>query len=113
MGRMFITFDNLNDYLNSQYNEYCDEQRFLNDFYNVGFTKTSREVFDLNIERYPQIDFSYDDFKQLDHERLYDNYKMFLGYNESIDDTLFYIAENYYENFLDFASQYIPYFPRT
>ena len=32
---------------------------------------------------------------------------MFLGYNELIDDTLFYIAENYYENFLDFASQYI------
>ena len=81
MGRMFITFDNLNDYLNSQYNGYCDEQRFLNDFYSVGFTKTSREVFDQNIERYPQIDFSYDHFKQLDHERLYDNYKMFLGYN--------------------------------
>ena len=79
MGRMFITFDNLNGYLDSQYNGYCDEQRFLNDFYSVGFTKTSREVFDQNIERYPQIDFSYDHFKQLDHERLYDNYKMFLG----------------------------------
>lgn len=107
MGRMFITFDNLNDYLDNQYNGYCDEQRFLNDFYNIGFTKKSHEIFDLNIERYPQIDFSYDDFERLNKNKLYNNYKMFLNYNEPLDNVLFYIAENYYEIFLDFKEEFI------
>ena len=107
MGRMSITFEELENYLRYEENNYSEEQKFLDDFYNIGFAKTSNEVLDLNIDRYPQINFSYDDLERLDKTKLYNNYKNFLKRNEQIDDVLFYIAENYYEVFFQFQSEYI------
>ena len=107
MGRMSITFEELENYLRYEENNYSEEQKFLDDFYNIGFTKKSNEVLDLNIDRYPQINFSYDDLEGLDKTKLYNNYKNFLKRDEQIDDTLFYIAENYYEVFFQFQSEYI------
>ena len=106
MGRMLITFDELYSYLNYRYDIYTDEQRFLNDFYNIGFIKKSNEVLDLNVQKYPQIDFSYDDLTRVDKEIFYKNYKDFLLSNEKLDDILFYIAENYYETFMNFKSEF-------
>ena len=106
MGRMLITFDELYSYLNYKYDIYTDEQRFLNDFYNIGFIKKSNEVLDLNVQKYPQIDFSYDDLTRVDKEIFYKNYKDFLLSNEKLDDILFYIAENYYETFMNFKSEF-------
>ena len=107
MGRMSITFEELENYLRYEENNYSEEQKFLDDFYNIGFTKKSNEVLDLNIDRYPQINFSYDDLEGLDKTKLSNNYKNFLKRNEQIDDILFYIAENYHEVFFQFQSEYI------
>ena len=107
MGRMLITYDDLNSYLNNKYNIYSEEQRFLNDFFNIGFTTHSSEILNLNIERNPQIDFEYDDLVKMDRDKLNKNYKKFLKINEQVDDVLFHIAENYYEIFMKFKSRYI------
>ena len=51
MGRMSITFEELENYLRYEENNYSEEQKFLDDFYNIGFAKKSNEVLDLNIDR--------------------------------------------------------------
>jgi len=104
---MSITIEDLSKYIQYSESSYTEDQKFLEEFYNIGFTKKSNEVLDLNIDRYPQINFSYDNLQGLDKTKLYNNYKNFLKRNEQIDDVLFYIAENYYEVFFKFKSEYI------
>ena len=107
---MVITFEELYSYLNYEYDIYSDEQRFLNDFYGIGFIKRSNEVLDLNLKKYPQIDFTYDNLTRIESDKFNSNFKQFLKSNVQFDDVLFYIAENYFETFMSFKSEHITQF---
>ena len=68
MGRMSITIDDIRHHLEDGSNGYYknnEEQLFLEDFYKIGFDLKAYDVLDQKIERYPQINFEYDDLKAI------------------------------------------------
>ena len=95
MGRMHITLNDIVNYLKSDINKYSEEQHFLDEFYKIGFKNRAHDVLDQNIDKYPKINFEYDDLKNIDLHLLNTNFQTFLN-NEPFDDVLFDIAENHY-----------------
>ena len=106
MGRMHITLDDIINYLKSDINKYSEEQQFLDEFYKIGFKNRAHDVLDQNIDKYPKINFEYDDLKNIDLHLLNTNFQTFLNNNEPFDDVLFDIAENHYEAFKKLSSDY-------
>ena len=108
MGRMSITIDDIRHHLADGSNGYYknnEEQLFLEDFYKIGFDLKAYDVLDQKIERYPQINFEYDDLKALNLNLLNDNFLYFLNQNQKYEDLLFDIAKDYYDNFLEYSSE--------
>ena len=108
MGRMSITIDDIRQHLEDGSNGYYknnEEQLFLEDFYKIGFDLKAYDVLDQKIERYPQINFEYDDLKALNLSLLNDNFLYFLNQNQKYEDLLFDIAKDYYDNFLEYSSE--------
>lgn len=108
MGRMSITIDDIRHHLEDGSNGYYknnEEQLFLEDFYKIGFDLKAYDVLDQKIERYPQINFEYDDLKALNLNLLNDNFLYFLNQNQKYEDLLFDIAKDYYDNFLEYSSE--------
>lgn len=108
MGRMSITIDDIRQHLEDGSNGYYknnEEQLFLEDFYKIGFDLKAYDVLDQKIERYPQINFEYDDLKALNLNLLNDNFLYFLNQNQKYEDLLFDIAKDYYDNFLEYSSE--------
>ena len=106
MGRSEITLIDLENHLRSIHDIHSVEI-FLNDFFEIGFTKSSYEVLDQNYQdNNIQINFTYDDLLRLNDENLYNRFLNFLEKEEKYDDVLFNIAENYFNKFNNFKSSY-------
>ena len=106
MGRFEITLNDLENHLSSiQDSHYVDI--FLNDFFEIGFTKSSYEVLDQNYQdNNIQINFTYDDLIKHNNENLYNKFLNFLQKEEKYDDVLFYIAEIFFNEFNNYKSNY-------
>ena len=106
MGRFEITLNDLENHLSSRKDSHY-VKTFLNDFFEIGFTKSSYEVLDQNYQdNNIQINFTYDDLLRLNDENLYNRFLNFLEKEEKYDDVLFNIAENYFNKFNNFKSSY-------
>ena len=106
MGRFEITLNDLENHLSSiQDSHYVDI--FLNDFFEIGFTKSSYEVLDQNYQdNNIQINFTYDDLIKQNNENLYNKFLNYLQKVEKYDDVLFYIAEIFFNEFNNYKSNY-------
>ena len=106
MGRFEITLNDLENHLSSiQDSHYVDI--FLNDFFEIGFTKSSYEVLDQNYQdNNIQINFTYDDLIKHNNENLYNKFLNYLQKVEKYDDVLFYIAEIFFNEFNNYKSNY-------
>ena len=94
MGRFEITLNDLENHLSSK-KDSSYVKTFLNDFFEIGFSKNSHEVLDQNYQdNNIQIHFSYDDLIKFNDENLYNRFLNFLELEEKYDDVLFNIAEN-------------------
>ena len=106
MGRFEITLNDLENHLSSK-KDSSYVKTFLNDFFEIGFSKNSHEVLDQNYQdNNIQIHFSYDDLIKFNDENLYNRFLNFLELEEKYDDVLFNIAENYFNEFNIFKSSY-------
>ena len=106
MGRFEITLNDLENHLSSiQDSHYVDI--FLNDFFEIGFTKSSYQVLDQNYQdNNIQINFTYDDLIKHNNENLYNKFLNYLQKVEKYDDVLFYIAEIFFNEFNNYKSNY-------
>lgn len=106
MGRFEITLNDLENHLSSiQDSHYVDI--FLNDFFEIGFTKSSYQVLDQNYQdNNIQINFTYDDLIKHNNENLYNKFLNYLQKVEEYDDVLFYIAEIFFNEFNNYKSNY-------
>ena len=110
MGKIYI---NLNDIIASledgQIANYEVEQ-FISKFFQIGFECTAKDVFDQNRNYYFDINFEYDQFKNININKIFRHYESFLRDNELHDNILFFIAENYFEEFKKFQREHLGYF---
>ena len=65
-------------------NKYSEEQHFLDEFYKIGFKNRAHDVLDQKIDKYPKINFEYDDLKNIDLDLLNTNFQTFLNNNDVI-----------------------------
>ncbi len=102
MDRNLITLYELQLYVKSWGNSNNERVKiFLENVFQIGLTKRHYDIF-------PMEEFEYGDFLELDEKFLYKEYLNFLNLNENIDDVLFYIAENDYDEFQNLCNDFAP-----
>ena len=110
MGKFFI---NLNDIMASLEDEHIanyEVEQFINKFFQIGFECKADDVFNQNKSLYFELNFEFDQFKGININKIYKHYKNFIKNNELYDDILFFIAENYFNEYKKFQQEHNTYF---
>lgn len=110
MGKFFI---NLNDIMASLEDEHIanyEVEQFINKFFQIGFECKADDVFNQNKSLYFELNFEFDQFKGININKIYKHYKNFIKNNELYDDILFFIAENYFNEYKKFQQEHNAYF---
>ena len=110
MGKIFISLDDIITSLNDGNIQNYEVEQFLKKFFQIGFECTAKDIFDQNTNYYFDINFEYDQFKNINIDKIFRHYESFLKTHEIHDNILFFIAENYYEEFKKFQREYFGYF---
>ena len=112
MGKLIIDLNLLThaakNYDNPFENSYEISQsiNFLNNFYNLGFNKNIEEINQNKNSNYSaEFNFNYSELENI-KEKFKSHYSSFLDQNEEIDNLLFEIAENYFDDFISFSDEF-------